>query len=80
MIRFLSEKPIRILITSSHCIFSGANNKWLQTLEALIKSETLFDDYMLKLVESKLYLWWGNNTYPRLLIINKHEYLSSIQL
>ncbi|CAF2043339.1 unnamed protein product [Rotaria magnacalcarata] len=38
--------------------FLEASNRWLKTVSDLIIYEMLLDDYMLKLVDSKLYLWW----------------------
>jgi len=38
--------------------FPRTSNNWYQKLEALIKSETLLDEYMLKLVGSDVYLSW----------------------
>jgi hypothetical protein len=38
--------------------FSRATSNWLEKLDALIKSETLIDDYTLKLIGSKLYICW----------------------
>jgi hypothetical protein len=38
--------------------FSRIYNHWDERLDALIKSETLLDDYTLKQVYSELYLWW----------------------
>jgi hypothetical protein len=42
--------------TIASCPF--VNKDWYHYFEALMKSETLLDDYMLKLVDSDLYLWW----------------------
>jgi hypothetical protein len=38
--------------------FSRACNNWLEKVDTIIKSETTLDDYMLKQVGWKLYLWW----------------------
>jgi hypothetical protein len=38
--------------------FLRACSSWYAKLNTLIKSEILLDDYMLKLVGTKLYLWW----------------------
>ena len=38
--------------------FSGATKHWLLELEKLIQIHGLIDDYMLKLIDSKLYLWF----------------------
>ena len=58
MTRFLLERAKK---NTSHlfllCI-SRATNNWIEKLEALIESEVLLDDYMLKLINEKLYLWW----------------------
>ncbi|CAF3384832.1 unnamed protein product [Rotaria socialis] len=38
--------------------FLETSNRWFANVSDLIISEMLLDDYMLKLVDSKLYLWW----------------------
>jgi hypothetical protein len=58
LIRLLLEKSQQNTCHMFSLCFSRATKHWYQKLEALIKSETLLDDYMLKLVGSELYLWW----------------------
>ncbi|CAF0917874.1 unnamed protein product [Adineta steineri] len=56
--RFLVEKTNR---NTNHlcslCLLTTAKN-WLTRLNTLIASETLLDDYMLKMIDWHLYLWW----------------------
>ncbi|CAF3967485.1 unnamed protein product [Adineta steineri] len=56
--RFLVEKTNR---NTNHlcslCLLTTAKN-WLTRLNTLIASETLLDDYMLKMIDWNLYLWW----------------------
>ena len=59
IIRFLLDKTnqnTRHLY--SLCFSRVYNNKWLEKLDILLKYEILLDDYLLKFVNSKLYLWW----------------------
>ncbi len=58
LIRSLSEKSKQNTSHMFSLCFSRATKIWYQKLEALIESETLLDDYMLKSVGSELYLWW----------------------
>ncbi len=56
--RFLLDKTN--LNTRHSCLFcfGWARNNWVHKLDTLIISETLLEDYTLKLFDSKLYLWW----------------------
>jgi len=56
--RFLLDKTNQNTRHLFSLCFSQAYNNWFEKLEALIKSETLLNDYILKLIDSKLYLWW----------------------
>ncbi|CAF1326299.1 unnamed protein product [Adineta steineri] len=57
-IRFLVEKTNRNTThLCSLCLLTTAKN-WLTRLNTLIASETLLDDYMLKMIDWNLYLWW----------------------
>ena len=38
--------------------FLAATNVWLNKLEVLIKSEKLLNDFTIRLIDSKLYLWY----------------------
>ncbi len=58
MIRFLLEQPNQNADHLSSLCFLQASIICRQNLEALIKSGALAGDYMLKLVGSKLHLWW----------------------
>jgi hypothetical protein len=63
LVRLLLEKSKQntshmFSLCFSNASFSSESNDCYQKLEALMKSETLLDDYMLKLVDSDVYLWW----------------------
>jgi hypothetical protein len=55
IVRFLLSKPTRYL--SSLCI-SKQRHDLVTTLKNLIESEKLLQDYVLKVINRKLYLWW----------------------
>ncbi|CAF3892964.1 unnamed protein product [Adineta steineri] len=57
-VRFLLEKTNQN--TNHLCSLSilSANKIWYTRLRTLIESETLLDDYMLKMIDWNLYLWW----------------------
>ncbi|CAF1407883.1 unnamed protein product [Adineta steineri] len=57
-VRFLLEKTNQN--TNHLCLLSllSANKIWYTRLRTLIESETLLDDYMLKMIDWNLYLWW----------------------
>lgn len=63
----LGESVIRFLLKRANpntchlCVLCirGFGNVWYETLNSLLKSERLLDDYTLKLIDgSGLYLWW----------------------
>ncbi|CAF3881052.1 unnamed protein product [Adineta steineri] len=57
-VRFLLEKTNQN--TNHLCLLSllSAYKIWYTRLRTLIESETLLDDYMLKMIDWNLYLWW----------------------
>jgi hypothetical protein len=57
-IRFLLKKTNQNTCQLISLCFSRPRNNWFEKLDVLIKSETLIDNYMLKLIGGKLYLWW----------------------
>jgi hypothetical protein len=58
MTRFLLERTNQNTRHLFSLCFLRAYNNWYEKLRTLINSETLLDDYMLKLLGAKLYLWW----------------------
>ncbi len=58
MTQFLLNKTNQNAHHLCSVCFSRACNNWLEKLDTIIKSETTLDDYMLKQVGWKLYLWW----------------------
>ena len=56
--RFLLESTSKNTGHLCSLCFLEASNNWVGHVTNLINSETLLDDYMLKLVGSKLHLWW----------------------
>jgi hypothetical protein len=57
MTRFLLERTNQNTSHLFSLCFLRACNNWCEKLKTLINSETLLDDYMLKLLGAKLYLW-----------------------
>jgi hypothetical protein len=58
IVRFLLDKTNPNTCHLFSLCFSRAWTNKFERLNTLIKSETLLDDYILKLVRSKIYLWW----------------------
>ncbi|CAF3837278.1 unnamed protein product [Adineta steineri] len=57
-VRFLLEKTNRNTAHLCSLCVLLANTSWLTKLKKLIKSEKLLDDYILKMIDMDLYLWW----------------------
>ncbi|CAF1027239.1 unnamed protein product [Adineta steineri] len=57
-IRFLLEKTNRNTNNLCSLCLLSVKNIWRTGLKTLIESETLLDDYMLKINNKQLYLWW----------------------
>lgn len=57
-IRFLlSEANETTCCLSSICIL-GVDAMWIEKLKHLIQSKTLVNDYSIKIINQKLYIWW----------------------